>query len=515
MKKLRVGITGLRRAGKTVFLTSLIHHLQKVPSKELKKTTKSWRPDAHYARPDNDGLYTNETIAVFPYEDCLNRMRGDSPQWPDPTVEESKYRLNLELQLGERGKAARSQHTVLEFLDYPGEMLHDVPIGHQSYEAWSEETLRRLNTEIGMKLDTFPDAIRTAYEEWEQVRQQWLHRNQDTDSAQNDPGKLAEELSRPYRKLCLALHETPTGPQRSPDAYRLVLAPVRPLLARDSRTREDEWLFCPLSRDLREQCPPAVVKHMQRIYSDYADTVVRPFVRRLTRCHKHVVLVDLFDILSGGPVRYNRVQEDLNATLTAFLALGQHHTGLRRLADKMARQAGRRKAVEQHHTGLRRLADKWRTRRPTEVLFCATKADQARKDTRGNLETLLSGIVSKAVEGMETRRLNPEYFFAAAVRSTMNAEYRPDGGDVIDVLKGAENNSNSSSDEIASWCPSDIPKEWGTYLNSIWSDDGNSNSWRDYQFVSFKPTRVPSRNDVVIPNINLIKILNCLLEGYL
>src|SRR6185369_16949912 len=127
----RLGATGLSRAGKTVFITALVHGLTRggrFPVFEAFATGRIAR--AHLAPQPDDG------VPRFAYESHLQSLIGER-HWPSSTVDISELRLVIDYQ---RQNGADRTLT-LDIVDYPGEWLLDLPLLQKSYEQWSSESL--------------------------------------------------------------------------------------------------------------------------------------------------------------------------------------------------------------------------------------------------------------------------------------------------------------------------------------------------------------------------------------
>ena len=75
---IRLGVTGLSRAGKTVFITNLVANL--LQRGRMPQLTARDRIEAVYLQPQPD-----MTLPRFAYEDHLAAMTGDNPRWPQST----------------------------------------------------------------------------------------------------------------------------------------------------------------------------------------------------------------------------------------------------------------------------------------------------------------------------------------------------------------------------------------------------------------------------------------------
>ena len=87
---LRLGVTGLSRAGKTVFITSLIANL--LERSRMGQLKAGGRIEAVYLQPQPD-----DTLPRFAFEDHLAALTGDAPHWPDSTRAVSELRLSFRI----------------------------------------------------------------------------------------------------------------------------------------------------------------------------------------------------------------------------------------------------------------------------------------------------------------------------------------------------------------------------------------------------------------------------------
>ena len=128
----RLGVTGLSRAGKTVFITALVHGLLRGGRFPVFEAMASGRIARARLAPQPD-----DTVPRFAYEAHLAQLLSER-QWPDSTRQISELRLIIEYQSQNRAMRALT----LDIVDYPGEWLLDLPLLRQSYEDWSAETIR-------------------------------------------------------------------------------------------------------------------------------------------------------------------------------------------------------------------------------------------------------------------------------------------------------------------------------------------------------------------------------------
>lgn len=137
---IRLGVTGLARSGKTVFITSLIANLLSGAKLPQFVASAQDRIELAYLNPQ-----PNDTITRFDYETHLAQLYAHPPTWPNNTKGISTLRLTLKLRptgllSGLRG--AVEEHIYI--VDYPGEWLLDLGLMDKSYEEWSKDVLHRM-----------------------------------------------------------------------------------------------------------------------------------------------------------------------------------------------------------------------------------------------------------------------------------------------------------------------------------------------------------------------------------
>lgn len=144
-RHVRIGVTGLARAGKTAFLTSvaanLLAHGSGIPALPSLATRAARRPTRVSVAPSGaDG------VPRFDYPSHLAALAADPPRWPERTGAVSLLALDLDIGRDGFGVVLPDRALRLEFLDYPGEWLLDLPLLGQTFAEWSAATLRRIET---------------------------------------------------------------------------------------------------------------------------------------------------------------------------------------------------------------------------------------------------------------------------------------------------------------------------------------------------------------------------------
>src|SRR3954468_17912384 len=127
----RLGVTGLSRAGKTVFITALVHGLTRGGRFPVFEAFATGRIARARLEPQPD-----DAVPRFDYENHVRTLIQER-RWPNSTTDISELRLAIDYQ--RRNGAERT--LTLDIVDYPGEWLLDLPLLNKTYEQWSRESL--------------------------------------------------------------------------------------------------------------------------------------------------------------------------------------------------------------------------------------------------------------------------------------------------------------------------------------------------------------------------------------
>ncbi|MEO9574986.1 MAG: YcjX family protein [Tateyamaria sp.] len=276
---IRLGVTGLARSGKTVFITSLVANLLDRGRMPHLLAASEGRIAAAYLQPQPD-----DTVPRFDYEAHMGALTGQPPRWPDSTRAVSELRVSLRVKPNGLLAGLQGPRTVhLDIIDYPGEWLLDLALMDQSYDDWSAATLARL-------------ATRDAGAEY-------CKAEATTDGAAKLDEVQAKSLAATFTEY---LHAA-----RAAGFYDCT--PGRFLLPGDL-DGSPVLTFVPLSpgdaprRSLRRE--------MARRYEAYKSQVVRPFFRdHFSRIDRQVVLVDALGAIHSGPAAV----EDMRAAMADIL----------------------------------------------------------------------------------------------------------------------------------------------------------------------------------------------------
>ncbi|MBN9550305.1 MAG: YcjX family protein, partial [Alphaproteobacteria bacterium] len=133
---LRLGVTGLSRAGKTVFISALVHNLIHGGRLPLFEAQKSGRIARAFLEQQPD-----DAVPRFQYEDHVAALVNDRV-WPDSTRAISELRLTIEYESASGWNRLFSAGKLsVDIVDYPGEWLLDLPLLGKSYADFSREAV--------------------------------------------------------------------------------------------------------------------------------------------------------------------------------------------------------------------------------------------------------------------------------------------------------------------------------------------------------------------------------------
>ncbi|MCH2165888.1 MAG: YcjX family protein [Marinovum sp.] len=276
---IRLGVTGLARAGKTVFITSLVANLMDRGRMPGLVAVSEGRVITAFLQPQPDN-----TIPRFDYESHLARLTSPEPSWPDSTRAVSELRLSLKVKPAGMLAGLQGPRVVhLDIVDYPGEWLLDLGLLDKTYESWSEEVLERLQNR----------AEAAAY----------LAQMQGLDPGQSHDEPKAKALAESFTEYLTnarAAGYSDCTPGRFLLPGDLGGAPV--------------LTFAPLPRS--DMPRRSLAREMGRRFDAYKREVVKPFFRdHFAKIDRQVVLVDALGAINKGP----RAVEDLRQAMSDIL----------------------------------------------------------------------------------------------------------------------------------------------------------------------------------------------------
>lgn len=359
-RHLRLGVTGLSGAGKTAFISSLVHQLT-VGDQIAHLPFFSVLQQGRYL---GGRLAQNQPLAIprFPYEQNLQYLSAEPAQWPPSTTGWSQ--LNLSLRYRPQGaiRSRLQQHSELqlEIIDYPGEWLLDLPLLQQDYRQWS----------------TFC---------WQLFQQPHRQASSVAFKAllqQCDLQSLSEvqlqELTESYRSLLL---------QYSQQSGCYLQQPGRLLIPGELAGAPMLQLFPLLPEQLETDSP--LLRRLTEHYQSYCDYVIKPFYRQhFSRLDRQVVLVDCLAALNAGYSAVQELQQALGLIMQSF------------------------------RYGPASLLSRLFQPQISKVLFAASKADHVTPDQHKALTLLLQQLLQQPIKQSVYASAATEAMAIAAVRAS-------------------------------------------------------------------------------------------------
>ena len=280
---IRLGVTGLSRAGKTVFITGLVANLLDRGRMTQLSAHAAGRIDSVWLQPQPD-----MTLPRFDFEGHLATLTGDAPDWPESTRAISELRLSFRLRPeGFLGGLTGPRIVHLDIVDYPGEWLMDLALLDKSYADWSDEVLSRLS-----RRPEGAEFLATA-------------------RAEDGALKLDETRAQALAALFTAYLD---GARQAGWAD---CTPGRFLLPGDL-AGSPVLTFAPLPRPA-STARGSLWHEMERRFDAYKSKVVRPFFRdHFARIDRQIVLADVLGAIHRGPQALEDLRRVLADVLGAF-----------------------------------------------------------------------------------------------------------------------------------------------------------------------------------------------------
>lgn len=455
----RLGITGLSRAGKTVFITALVDALLRGGSQlPVFEAMASGRIARATLEPQPD-----DTVPRFDVERHIATLTGADRRWPESTTRISELRVAVTYQPA-RGFGTAERTLIVDIVDYPGEWLLDLPLLNRSYTEWSQEAVRLSREPVRAPLAA----------DWH-IHLQTL--NPDAPAEENEAVKAAT-LFRRYLTACRQ------------ERFSLSLLPPGRFLMPGDLENSPALTFAPL--DLPEfpgePVPGSLRAMMERRYEAYRSTVVRPFFRHhFARLDRQIVLVDALSSLNAGPEAVCDLENAIGTILESF------RTGRRTLLSSIVRP------------------------RIDRVMFAATKADHLHHASHDRLEVFLRRLADRAIRRVSYSGAAIDVAAVAAVRATREARVRT-GGNEYEAIVGtplagerAGGDVFDGKTEVAMF-PGELPKDpdlmfsGRSVFRGLTAADPTET---DYRFLRFRPPIVP--RGAPLPHIRLDRALQFLL----
>jgi predicted YcjX-like family ATPase len=451
----RLGVTGLSRAGKTVFITALIHGLTSGGRFPVFEPYATGRIARARLEPQPD-----DAVPRFDYENHA-RTLVEERHWPASTVDISELRLVIDYQ---RQNGADRTLT-LDIVDYPGEWLLDLPLLHKSFEQWSAESLALSREGAREKLAAPWHAHLAALA---------------AEAREDEPAaRTAAKLFTDYLRAC------------RDERFAMSLLPPGRFLMPGTLAGSPALTFAPLDVPADGTAPDGSLwAMMRRRYEAYKDVVVRPFFRdHFARLDRQIVLVDALAAFNAGPEALHDLEAALAGILDCF------RIGHRTLFSNLFRP------------------------RIDRILFAATKADHLHHSSHDRLEAVLRRAVAKAADRAEYAGAAIDVVALAAVRATreaMVARGREKLPSLLGTPASGEIANGETFDgetEVATF-PGDLPINPEELFKGAFRGLSSAPSEKaDYRFLRFRPPLLAreGEEEPALPHIRLDRALQFLI----
>lgn len=471
---LRLGVTGLARSGKTVFITALVHNLVHGGRLPVFNASAGGRLANATLQPQPD-----DAVPRFDYESHVAALVNDRI-WPQSTRQVSELRLTLEFEstsylsrkLG-RGKLH------LDLIDYPGEWLLDLPLLSRTYAEFSANAIRLAHA-----------ASRAA------LAKPWLDALKQVDTEAPETEAEAQRLSATFKNYLAACRT---------DAHALSMLPPGRFLMPGDLDGSPALTFAPL--DIPVDAAPArtgtLRAMMERRYEAYKTHVVRPFFRdHFARLDRQIVLVDVLHALNAGP----------DALTDLEIALGE--------------------VLKSFRPGRRSWLSSILTRRIDRILFAATKADHLHREDHDRLQAILKRLVGKGMEHARFKGADVDVLAMAAVRATREATVKHHGDELPAILgtplpdEAINGDRYDGNTEVAMF-PGDLPLDPEAVFAAVETPFGNDRrpdggsddtqspvDDKSLQYLRFRPPKLDTTAEgmtLSLPHIRLDRALEFLI----
>lgn len=446
---IRLGVTGLSRAGKTVFITALIDALTRQSRLSLLSAAVEGRIAHARLEPQPD-----LTVPRFDYERHLATILAPEREWPQSTSDVSELRLVIDYQpAGWFGRTFGLSQLSIDIVDYPGEWLLDLALLGKSYAQWSEQalTLSRLPTRLPLAAP------------WHAAMAKLDPNARYIDGTAIEPAAIFTAYLRACRDERVAQSTLPPGRFLLPGAYQ-----GSPALA---------FVPLPVTHDTPDT--GSLHAHMARCFEAYKDDIVRPFFRKhFARLDRQIVLVDALSALNAGPSAVADLERALADILSAF-RVGQNSWWSSLFSPRI-----------------------------DKILFAATKADHLHHRDHDRLEAILARLVAKASQRAQFSGAAIDVIALAAIRATREARLQH-GSEMMDAVIGVPMAGERVDGEVfdgqteVALFPGDLPSDPQQVLTTgIEAPNPHDAALR---FLRFRPPLVAANEP--LPHIRLDRAL--------
>lgn len=455
---LRLGVTGLSRSGKTVFITALVHNLLHGGRLPLFDVQHSGRLARAVLEPQPD-----DEVPRFQYEDHIAAL-VDERRWPESTRAISELRLTVEFESASGWNRLFSRGRLsVDIVDYPGEWLLDLPLLGQDFAQFSANALELARSPTRREMAG-----------------SFLRRLEGVDPSAPADEAVARELAAAFTSYLNAC--------RADEKALSTLPPGRFLMPGDLEG-SPALTFAPLD-PAKGGGKNSIAAMMERRYESYKRIVVKPFFRdHFARLDRQVVLIDALHAMNAGHAAVADLERALSDILACF------------------------------RPGRTNVLSAWVTRRIDRLLVAATKADHLHHGDHRKLEAIARRLVDRAIKRADFSGAAVDVVAMAAIRATREATVQ-ENGESLPVIVGTPMEGETIAGERFNGMektaifPGDLPDDVKSVFEPGHASSGASPGNGPIRFVRFRPPELERSAEGVklsLPHIRLDRAMQFLL----
>ncbi|MFW8630800.1 YcjX family protein [Vibrio natriegens] len=357
----RIAVTGLSRAGKTAFITSMVDQLLYTATHDnlpLLAAARDKRLIGAKREPQS-----NMMVPRFAYDEAIAQIHAIPPAWPVPTRDVSEIRLALKYKPNKTTKKLLSKTAVLnvDIIDYPGEWLLDLPLLDMDFATWSQTQFNALKGQRSQLAET------------------WLEELENLDLNESVNEKQLESIAHSYTQYLhgckdAGLHWVQPGRFVLPG--ELAGAPVL------------QFFPCRVEAETKP-VKGSNLAMLEARFHEYQQKVVKAFYKHhFATFDRQIVLVDCLQPLNAGDEAFYDMRQALEQIMHSF-------------------RYGRSSFI-------RRLFSP----KIDKVLFAATKADHITPEQHPNLVSLLQQMVHPVWQTAAYENIEMSCMSIASIQAT-------------------------------------------------------------------------------------------------
>jgi predicted YcjX-like family ATPase len=355
-------------------------------------------------------------------------MAGEARHWPESTRRISELSIEIEYE-SNASWLGGARSLTLDFIDYPGEWLLDLPLIEQSYADFCRESLAAARNPVRQELS-----------------REWLTLLATLDARAPAVEAQAITAAETFRRYLISARAEP---------HALSLLPPGRFLMPGDLEGSPALTFAPLDLPAGEPPPGSLASLMEKRFEAYKAHVALPFFRdHFARLDRQIVLVDLLGPLNAGASAVADLDAALDHVLAAF------------------------------RVGRNSLLSALFAPRIEKVLFAASKADLLHHTSHDRLQAILALLVERAYQRASESGAKTQVLALSALRATAEATVR-EGDAAFAAVTGVPETGERIGEEMfdgkteAAIYPGDLPEDPRVALDMAGK--------LDLRFVRFRP----------------------------